>query len=58
MRDPLDILGGLFLCVLSVACVLVGLNFGHSYPPLLALIPIGAFCGVTGGFLLAGGMRR
>jgi hypothetical protein len=53
-----DILGGLLLCVLCVTCAFVGFHFGHTNPPLLALVPIGVFCGVGGGFLMAGGMRR
>jgi len=53
-----NLAGGLLLIAMCIVCVLVGLHFGHNNLPLLALVPIGAFCGVGGGFLLAGGRER
>lgn len=48
---------GVLMVVLAAVLIVVGLHFGHSNPAFLTLIPIGAFCGVGGGFLLAGGRR-
>lgn len=50
--------GGLLLIVMCVACVNVGVWFGDTNHALLALVPIGAFCGVCAGFLLADGRKR
>lgn len=50
--------GALLLMVMCVVCVQVGLHFGHSNHALIALVPIGAFCAVCGGFLLARGGKR
>ncbi len=50
--------GGLLLIFIAIVCINTGLFFGHEQHTMLALIPIGAFCGVGGGFLLARGGRR
>ena len=53
-----DTVAGLFLILICMAAIQAGLRFGHDQHAMLALVPIGAGCGMAGAFLLAGGMRR